>query len=115
MNIDRANSGMPLTPAVRPAGRFDLTVSDSGVTRATVQPPRRGTEPEIEVQVTSEPALQKVLSAEETQALQEHFPARASTISGVGRVADAGVYGMRGARAPARAATALGQMVDFSG
>lgn len=109
MNIDRANSGMPLASAVRPSDGFDLTVSDSGVTRAATPPPKLRTEPRAEIQVTSEPVLQELLSVEETQALQESFPARA------GQTAGAGTYGMRGAAAPARASTALGQLVDFSG
>ena len=115
MNIDRANPGMPLAPAVRPSGRFDLTVSDRGVQRESAPPPRPVPESRPGVQITSEPALQELLSAEETEALRESFPARARDLSRTGRAAEAGIYGMGGATAPARQAAALGRLVDFSG
>lgn len=115
MNINRVNSGIPL-PRTESANRsFDLTVSDRGVTETPVRQPDSGIARTPENPVASNPALQEVLSAEETQALKDRFFAAAdSALSGPAE-RNSGVYNLRGTGATAAKGGALGRMVDLTG
>ena len=114
MNIERLNAGIVRPPAALPptSARVDLTISDRGVTSVR---PQAGLETDRSplIQVTSNRALQQVLSAEETQALQKAFstsfhvaPKTAPPATG---------YELQATRMRARTAPVLGGLVDFSG
>ena len=115
MNINRVNSGTPL-PRTEPANRsFDLTVSDRGVTETPVRQPQPEVARTPENPVASNPVLQELLSAEETQALRDRFFAAAdATLSGPDEQ-NSGIYNLRGTGATAAKGGGLGRMVDLTG
>jgi len=117
MNINRVNSGIPL-PRTEPANRsFDLTVSDRGVTETSVRRPGPEVARTPESPVASNPALQEVLSAEETELLRDRFFAAADAARPGSASAErsSGVYNLRGIGATVAKGGALGEMVDLTG
>lgn len=107
MNIDRVNSGViQETGSARP--RINLTISDGGVSAENIKAP--GAKSAQLAQVTSNSALQNVLSAEETQALIERF-GNGGTGLGAGRI---NVYNGQGSGV-AQAGAMRGALVDLVG
>ena len=108
MNIDRTNAGSSAQVGTRPGvpARVDLTVSDQGVAASRVEPTSGEAVPSP-AQITSTAALQQELSAAETRALAQSFPA--PTIAGTS------VYNGRGARVEVQASSAQGRLVDITG
>ena len=70
MNINRVNSGL-IQQAGAANSRVNLTISDRGVAVENNKTPEKVSSPSS--QVTSNEALQNVLTNEETQALIERF------------------------------------------
>jgi hypothetical protein len=110
MNIDRVrpdNAALSRSGQVRRG--LDLTVSDQGVRQNLLEVLRQRAQKAPVVQVTSSPELQRLLSAEETQALHQAFvaPPQEERLTGV--------YTLRGQKGQARPAGQLGGLVDLMG
>ena len=101
-----------LLPGIRPPvqaplqrnTRVDVTVSDRGVRASPVLPAQE------QEQITSDPALQEVLSPEEIQALQEQF---ASWAAPAGR--SEGRYDRGGLTVGRPSAGVQGRLIDLTG
>lgn len=114
MDIQKLQSAIPGAPSPassRRGGNFAVTISERGVSRSDRAPAPAPQLPQL--QVTSDPSLQRVLSAEETQALQQLFAAfRSAPEEGIKPV----LYNGRGAglRLPP-AGGHQGQLIDVVG
>ena len=114
MNISGLNAGTPLAgPAGGPraAERLDVTISEAGV--QVGRPPASAAA--APGQITSDPALRQVLSADETQALEQQFAALIGRTVGDDNRIPPGGYNGRGAPRPAAPAAPRGSLVDFVG
>ncbi len=108
MNIDRVSSRISLPGAGSVPRGVDLTISDQGVAKAGIEQSR----PAAESQVTSNQALQAVLSSAETRALQESF---SPVSSASGSSQSSGVYNIMGTNSATQSASRFGSLVDITG
>ena len=116
MNVHRIHSGAnaPGLQKGQMRSNIDLTISDQGV--AFSRPAQAPLEPErtAGVQITSDPALQELLSAAETQALQQNFAAPTAVPEAPASAAGMSVYNGRGTRVD-QTSGMQGRLVDLVG
>ncbi len=105
MNINRVNSGL-IQQTGAASARVNLTISDRGVAVDNNATSRQVARPAL--QITSNEALQNVLSNEETQALMEQFGNSNSSTR-------LNFYNGRGDQIAATAGSARGGLVDLVG
>lgn len=114
MDIPKIQSGVPgaWAPAgIRKSGNLEVTISDRGVDFS--RPDRAPAPGRPPAQVTSDPSLQSLLSAEETRALAEQFSSFRKAPESAGKT---GLYNGRGGamRLPPLGGP-QGQMIDVVG
>lgn len=108
MNINRVNSGL-IQQAGAPNSRVNLTISDRGVAVENNAAPEKVSSPPS--QVTSNAALQNVLTNEETQALIERF----GNSSNSSNSPSINFYNGRGNQIAAATGSARGNLIDIAG
>ena len=116
MNVHRIQSGTnaPAPQKGQMRSNIDFTVSDQGVTVSRPVQAPLDLERTAEVQITSNPALQRLLSAAETQALQQNFSAPTTAPEALVSAAGMSVYNGRGTRVD-QTSGMQGRLVDLVG
>ena len=117
MNVNRLHSGVqaPVQQKGQIRNTVDLTISEQGVATSPGDRAQTDAGQTVKLQITSNQALQNLLSAEETQALMQSFSPSGEVPEATVDRSGMKVYNGRGVQIDVQTARMQGRLVDITG